>query len=204
MRQTIDRAELRLDRLAQRSGHGMAPFLSPVRRGQHDKTAGVAARPYDRESSTISFEVPPTRASRRQASSPAGRRRCAAARRPRRLPRWPPRPASTEPQRTSPTAKTPSTPVSSGSGTRSVEPTSAPVRMKPFSSRGMPQPLRQLAAGSAPVKRNRWREGVLFLGTGAPVAPPHAAADRVGRAEELHDLGVAEHRRCWERPRSDR
>src|SRR5204862_280257 len=53
----------------------------------------------------------------------------------------------TEPERTSPTAKIPSTPVSSGNRTRSVEPTSAPVRMKPLSSRGMPQPASQPAVG---------------------------------------------------------
>src|SRR5205085_4985278 len=58
----------------------------------------------------------------------------------------------TEPERTSPTAKMPSTPVSIGRRTCSVEPTSAPVRMKPLSSRGTPQPASQLAAGSAPVK----------------------------------------------------
>jgi hypothetical protein len=37
-------------------------------------------------------------------------------------------------------------------------------------------------------------DGVLFLGTGAPVAPPHSLQALLGRTEELHDLGVVEHR----------
>src|SRR5436309_3269971 len=100
----------------------------------------------------------------------------------------------TEPQRTSPTAKIPSTPVSSGSGTRPVERTSAPVRMKPFSSRGdagAGEPARgRIGAG----EEEQVGDGVLLLGPGAPVAPAHALQTLVGRAEELHDLGVAEHR----------
>ncbi len=104
----------------------------------------------------------------------------------------------TEPQRTSPTAKMPSTPVSSGSGIRSVEPTSPPVRTKPFSSRGTPQPVSQLAAGSAPVKRNRWAMAccssapVRLLRQRTPFRP------LFGCAEELDDLGIAENRdvRC--------
>src|SRR5580704_10222210 len=35
---------------------------------------------------------------------------------------------------------------------------------------------------------------VLFLGAGASVAPPHALQSLVGRAEELNDLGLTEHR----------
>src|SRR5205814_2439924 len=57
----------------------------------------------------------------------------------------------TDPERTSPTAKMPSTPVSSGS-----DPTSAPVRMNPLSSSGTAHPASQLAAGSAPVNRKQW------------------------------------------------
>src|SRR5580700_4342118 len=37
-------------------------------------------------------------------------------------------------------------------------------------------------------------DSVLFLGTGALVAPPHALQSLVGRAEELNDLGLTEHR----------
>jgi len=61
----------------------------------------------------------------------------------------------TEPDRTSPIAKIPTTPVSSASRTRSGEGTSAPVWMKPLSSRGMPHPASHVAAGSAPAKTNR-------------------------------------------------
>ena len=62
----------------------------------------------------------------------------------------------TEPQRTSPTAKIPRPRSPAAAALARSRRTSAPVRMKPFSSRGMPQPVSQLAAGSAPVKRNRW------------------------------------------------
>ena len=79
-----------------------------------------------------------------------------------------------EPERTSPTANTPGTLVSNGSGRRPAAaqpgPRSSPVswtsvRMKPSSS--MAIPVSQLVAGSAPMKQNNaehgWTRVVLLI-----------------------------------------
>ena len=59
-----------------------------------------------------------------------------------------------EPQRISPTANTPSRLVASG------WPPFAPVMTKPFSSSAMPEFASQSVLGSAPIKENRWRDGM--------------------------------------------
>jgi hypothetical protein len=68
--------------------------------------------------------------------------------------------------------------------------------MKPFPSMGMPQPVSQLAAGSAPVKRNRWARACCSSACPA-VAASHAGQTLLG-APRLVDLRIADHRdvRC--------
>src|SRR5215213_530046 len=74
---------------------------------------------------------------------------------------WAPSPIApptrlTEPERTSPTANTPGTEVSSGGTGRSpFFPCCTPVSTKPARSTLTPQPSSQLVAGSAPTNKNR-------------------------------------------------
>ena len=93
----------------------------------------------------------------------------------------------TEPDRTSPIAKIPTTPVSSASRTRSGEGTSAPVWMGDAAS-GEPRRGR-VGAG----EDEQMRDGLLLLGSRAAVAPAHALQPLVGRPGEFHDFGVADH-----------
>ena len=72
----------------------------------------------------------------------------------------------TDPDRTSPMANTPRTLVSSGSGRPdrlfdqpTSDGTSEPVRMKFLASKMTALSLSQVVAGSAPMKRKRWRIG---------------------------------------------
>ena len=72
----------------------------------------------------------------------------------------------TDPDRTSPMANTPRTLVSSGNGRPdrlfdqlTSDGTSEPVRMKFLASKVTALSLSQVVAGSAPMKRKRWRIG---------------------------------------------
>src|ERR1700733_14336174 len=67
----------------------------------------------------------------------------------------------TDPERTSPTANTPGTEVSSADARPALFLHCAPVTTKPPRSTITPQPLSQPVAGSAPTNRNRLRNSVV-------------------------------------------
>src|SRR5216684_4068672 len=167
-RRDVDVHELVLDALDVRAGHGAAQAERAADRAASTRLARAAVESR-RERNVCSWATT-------AAPSPMAA--------PTRF---------TEPQRTSPMAKIPSTPVSNGSSSRPVERTSAPARTKPFSSSGMPHPASQLAAGSAPVKRNKWEMAcsssfpVRRLRQRMPRSPWSAGA------QELDDLGLADH-----------
>ena len=97
----------------------------------------------------------------------------------------------TDPERTSPTANTPGTDVSSADGGRlSPLPHCAPVTTKPPRSTMTPQPSSQSVAGSAPTNRNRLRIST------AVSSPPRRLRQRTRcqrsflAAVEPDDLGI--------------
>src|SRR3977135_581486 len=74
----------------------------------------------------------------------------------------------TDPERTSPTANTPGTEVSSGgTGRPRFCSDCAPVTTKPPRSSVTPQPSSQPVAGSAPANRNRLRISRVWMSSGA-------------------------------------
>lgn len=97
-----------------------------------------------------------------------------------------------------------SMPVSSGSGIRSAAPASAPVRMKPFSSRGIVEPptptRRRIGAG----EQEQLGDRVLFLGARAPVAPPQDQQTPWSAVPTSSTTSVRTAPRCSGKRRSDR
>src|SRR5712675_2581110 len=73
-----------------------------------------------------------------------------------------PPPRLTDPERTSPTANTPGTEVSSGATGRPFPSAGMPVSTNPARSTLTPQPSSQLVAGSAPTNKNRLRMSSVF------------------------------------------